>query len=53
MTFRMEACSVRRLVCETALDIGDSAEHMGLSYTFFVIPFILPFYFWDKTRHER
>jgi putative NAD(P)-binding protein len=23
------------------------------AYTFFVIPFILPFYFWDKTRQER
>jgi hypothetical protein len=22
-------------------------------YTFFVIPVILPFYFWDKTRQER
>jgi uncharacterized protein YbjT (DUF2867 family) len=26
---------------------------MGLSYTFFVIPLILPFYYWDKTRQER
>jgi len=26
---------------------------MGLYYTFFVIPIILPFYFWDKTRQER
>jgi uncharacterized protein YbjT (DUF2867 family) len=26
---------------------------MGLYYTFFVIPLILPFYFWDKTRQER
>src|ERR1700694_4709281 len=49
----MEAHGVRRLVCETALGIGDSAGRMGLSYTFFVIPFILPFYFWDKTRQER
>ena len=49
----METHGVRRLVCETALGIGDSAGRMGLSYTFFVIPFILPFYFWDKTRQER
>jgi putative NADH-flavin reductase len=49
----MEAHTVRRLVCETALGIGDSAGRMGLSYTLFVIPFILPFYFWDKTRQER
>jgi uncharacterized protein YbjT (DUF2867 family) len=26
---------------------------MGLYYTFFVIPVILPFYFWDKTRQEK
>ena len=49
----METHAVRRLVCETALGIGDSAGRMGLWYTFFVIPFILPFYFWDKTRQER
>ena len=49
----MENHRVRRFVCETALGIGDSAGHMGLYYTFFVIPIILPFYFWDKTRQER
>ncbi len=26
---------------------------MGLYYTLFTIPVILPFYFWDKTRQER
>jgi putative NADH-flavin reductase len=49
----METQGVRRLVCETALGIGDSAGRMGLYYTLFVIPVILPFYFWDKTRQER
>ena len=49
----MEAHGVRRLVCETSLGIGDSAGRMGLYYTFCVIPLILPFYFWDKTRQER
>lgn len=49
----METHAVRRLVCETSLGIGDSAGRMGLYYTFFVIPLILPFYFWDKTRQER
>jgi putative NADH-flavin reductase len=49
----MEAHGVRRLVCETSLGIGDSAGRMGLYYTFFVLPVILPFYFWDKTRQER
>lgn len=49
----MDAHGVRRLVCETALGIGDSAGRMGLWYTLFVIPAVLPFYFWDKTRQER
>lgn len=49
----MEAHGVRRFVCETSLGIGDSAGRLGLYYTFFVIPVILPFYYWDKTRQER
>lgn len=49
----METKGVRRFVCETALGIGDSSGRMGLYYTFFVIPVILPFYFWDKARQER
>ena len=49
----METQGIPRLVCETALGIGDSAGRMGLYYTLFVIPLILPFYFWDKTRQER
>ena len=49
----MEAHGVRRFICETSLGIGDSAGRMGLYYTLFVIPVILPFYFWDKTRQER
>lgn len=49
----MEGQSVRRLVCETALGIGDSWGRMGLYYTLFVGVFILPFYFLDKTRQER
>ena len=49
----MELHGVRRLVCETSLGIGSGAGRMGLYYTLFVIPVILPFYFWDKTRQER
>lgn len=49
----MATHGVSRLVCETSLGIGDSAGRMGLYYTLFVIPLILPFYFWDKTRQER
>lgn len=49
----MEKHGVPRLVCETSLGIGDSAGRMGLSYTFFVIPLVLPLYFWDKARQEQ
>jgi putative NADH-flavin reductase len=49
----MEAHGVPRLVCETSLGVGDSAGRMGLYFTLFTIPVILPFYFWDKTRQER
>jgi putative NADH-flavin reductase len=49
----MEKESVRRLVCETSLGIGDSWGRMGLYYTLFVGIFILPFYFFDKARQER
>lgn len=48
----MEGHGVRRLVCETALGIADAWWRMGLYYTLFVRPVILPFYFWDKTRQE-
>jgi putative NADH-flavin reductase len=49
----MEAQGVPRLICETSLGIGNSAGRMGLYYTLFVIPVILPFYYWDKARQER
>ena len=49
----MDTHAVPRLVCETSLGIGDSAGRMGLYFTLFTIPVILPFYFWDKTRQER
>lgn len=49
----MEKNKVKRLICETSLGIGKSAGKMGLYYTFFVIPFILPFYFWDKRKQEK
>lgn len=49
----METHGVPRFVCETSMGIGDSAGRMGLLYTLFVVPVILPFYFWDKARQER
>ena len=49
----MERHNVKRLICETSLGLGNSIGRMGIYYTFFVIPFILPFYFWDKRRQEK
>ena len=49
----MERHGVRKLICETALGIGDAWWRMGLYYTLFVRLFILPFYFHDKVRQER
>lgn len=49
----MERHGVRRFVCETSLGVGDSWWRLGLYYTLFVIPVILPFYYWDKHRQER
>jgi putative NADH-flavin reductase len=49
----MQSHGVPRFVCVTSLGIGDSVGRMGLYYTLLIIPIILPFYFWDKTRQER
>lgn len=48
----MERHGVKRLVCETALGIGDTRGRMGLYYTLFVIPVIIWFYFRDKELQE-
>jgi uncharacterized protein YbjT (DUF2867 family) len=49
----METRGVHRFVCETSLGVGDSAGRLGMYYTFFTIPVVLPFYYWDKTRQEQ
>jgi len=43
---------VQRIVCLSSLGVGDSFGRLGLYYTLFVVPFILPFYYWDKARQE-
>ena len=48
----MEAAGVRRLICETALGVGETWWRMGIYYTLFLTPFILPFYLHDKRRQE-
>jgi putative NADH-flavin reductase len=42
-----------RLVVETSLGLGYSAGRLGLAYTLFTLPVVLPFYFADKARQER
>jgi nucleoside-diphosphate-sugar epimerase len=49
----MQVCEVPRLICETALGIGNSVGRLGLPHTFFILPLILPFYMWDKLRQEE
>jgi putative NADH-flavin reductase len=49
----MDAHGVTQLVCTTTLGLGNSVGRLGLYYTCFVTPLIVPFYFWDKTRQER
>ncbi len=49
----MTARGVRRFVCESSLGVGNSAGRLGLFYTFFLVPLILPFVFADKVRQEK
>ena len=49
----MQACDVSRLICETAIGIGDSVGRGGLPFTFVFLPLVLPFYMWDKLRQEE
>jgi putative NADH-flavin reductase len=45
--------NVERFICITSLGINDSRFKLGLYYTLFTIPFILFFYFLDKSKQER
>lgn len=49
----MEKHGVKRFVVVTSLGVGDSTGRLGVYYTLFTIPFILPFYWYDKGRQER
>ena len=49
----MEKNNVKRFICETSLGVGNSFGRLGLYYTLFTIPFILPFYYWDKGKQEK
>ena len=49
----MERNNVKRFICITSLGINDSKLKLGLYYTLFTIPFILFFYFLDKSKQEK
>ena len=49
----MEKNNVKRFICITSLGINDSKFKLGLYYTLFTIPFILFFYFLDKSKQEK
>jgi putative NADH-flavin reductase len=49
----MKAHNVPRLICETALGIGNAAGRLGLIPTLTFVPLVLPIYFWDKARQEE
>lgn len=49
----MQTHNVARLICITSLGINDSRFKLGLYYTLFVIPFIVFFYFLDKSKQEK
>jgi uncharacterized protein YbjT (DUF2867 family) len=49
----MDRQGATRLIAETSLGLGDSAGRLGLTYTLFTLPVVLPFYFADKARQER
>ncbi|MEP3836647.1 MAG: SDR family oxidoreductase [Algibacter sp.] len=49
----MERNNVKRLICITSLGVNDSKFKLGLYYTLFTIPFILFFYFLDKSKQEK
>jgi len=49
----MQKHNVNRFICITSLGINDSRFKLGLYYTLFVIPFIVFFYFLDKSKQEK
>jgi putative NADH-flavin reductase len=49
----MQKQNVKRLICITSLGINDSRFKLGLFYTLFTIPFIIFFYFLDKSKQEK
>lgn len=49
----MNRNNVKRFICITSLGINDSVFKLGLYYSLFTIPFIVFFYFLDKSKQEK
>ena len=49
----MQRHGVRRFVCETSLGVSDSFGRLGVYYTLFVYPVVMPFYWFDKEDQEK
>lgn len=49
----MQKKEVKRFICITSMGIRDNRYRLGLYYTLFVIPFIIGFYFRDKSVQEK
>ncbi len=49
----MQRQKIKRFICITSLGINESRFKLGLYYTLFTIPFILFFYFLDKSKQEK
>jgi len=49
----MQRQKIKRFICITSLGINNSRFKLGLYYTLFTIPFILFFYFLDKSKQEE
>ena len=48
----MEACGIKRFVCESSLGISDSRDQLGLFTEFIMYPLLLRHFFPDKERQE-
>lgn len=49
----MRKKNIKRFICISSLGVNDSRFKLGLYYTLFAIPFILLFYFLDKSKQEK
>ena len=49
----MERQNVQRFICITSLVVNDSRFKLSLYYTLLVLPFIIFFYFLEKSKQDK